>query len=394
MERTFIEHCEEQHLIKREIKNKIQYLSDLKVAISQSLSGRIGAEISLNFLFESEYMIANAIRQYELGYFDSAFFSLRSILELFMLLVYFIEHQTIDLDVHVKRWNHLEHMDTYARMNAYLKSKSDIFKDITTVMYPYFENLEELNKKLNKKVHKQSFTNFYVNRSHPVFGKKYDNDKEQDFFEESVIKIIGAIVVFRLFIDPMPVLLMDKEIFLRTKDTMSGPLTISFVEKYIGTENIENYKKCEMYQLHYEQIMRDIKYYESVADIMKFKTIDMSKIDEIKEQFEYLYKDDKLAFRIACESNQIYAIDVYNGVSKYWTSNTPNEKQPYFRNMEHQKYLRLENDILNLDFQDIVISIFVVDNKQRIFVEQAKKVDIEVLSRIRDIVDLYKNDLI
>ena len=256
MERTFIEHCEQQHLIKREIKNKKQYLSDLKGAISRSFSGRIGAEISLNFLFESEHMIANAIRQYELGYFDSAFYSLRSILELFMLLVYFIEHQTIDLDVHVKKWNHLEHMDTYARMNAYLKSNSDLYINITSVMSPYFEDLEKLNKKLNKKVHKQSFYNFYVNRSHPINGKKYDNNKEQDFFEESIIKIIGAIVVFRLFIDPMPVLLMDKEIFLRTKDTMSGPLTEYFVEKYIGVENIENYKKCEMYQLHHEQFMR------------------------------------------------------------------------------------------------------------------------------------------
>lgn len=149
-----------------------------------------------------------------------------------------------------------------------------------------------------------------------------------------------------------------------------------------------------MYRIHYDQIMSDVKFYESVANIMKFKTIDLNKIDEINEQFEYLYSDDRLAYRIACESNQIYAIDVYNGISKYSTSSIPNDKQPYYRNMEHSKYLKLENDILNFDFQDIVISIFVVDDKQRIFVEQAKKVDIEVLSRIREIVDLYKNDLI
>jgi len=213
--------------------------------------------------------------------------------------------------------------------------------------------------------------------------------RSKSFFKESVIKIIGAIIVFRLFIDPMPVLLMDKEIFLRTKDTMSGPLSDYFVEKYIGTENIENYKKCEMYQLHYEQIIRDTKFYESIADIMKFKTIDLDKIDEIKEQFESLYNDDQLAFKIACESDLIYAIDVYNGVRKYWTSNIPKEKQPYYRNMEHQKYFKLENDILNLDFQDIVISIFVVDERQRVFIEQAKKIDIGILARIRRLVDQY-----
>jgi len=384
----FVIFCEENHLTKRNIENKTEYLSDLKTAVTRSISGRMGAEISLNFLVESEHMIANAIKQYELGYFDAAFYSLRSTLELFMLLVFFIEHQDIELTAHIKKWNKLEYMDTFSKMDKYLYKKSDLYINIKDSMSEYFETLATLNNKLNKKVHKQSFFNFYANRSHPIASRKYDFDKEQLFFEESVVKIIGAVIVFRLFIDPMPVLLMDKEIYLRTKDTMSGPLTEPFIDKYIGADNIEAYKTCEMYQLHHEQFMQDQKFYEAVADLMKFKIIDLEKKDEIEEQFSYLYDDDKLAFRIACESDKIFAIDVYNGISKYTTSNIPKEKQPYYKNMEHQKYFKLEKDILNNTFEDIVISIFVIEN-QRIFIEQGAEIDIETLKRIRVIIGEY-----
>ncbi len=389
MSNDFIGFCEENHLKKSKIKRKLELLSDLKTAVTRSISGRMGAEVSFNFLVEAEHMTANSIKQFEIGYFDAAFYSLRSILELFMLLVYFIEHQTIDLSDHLKKWNRLENMDTFSRMDKYLLKKSDLYKNTTSEMNEYFESIRELNKNLNKKVHRQSFFNFYANRSHPIASSKYDFDREQEFFEEAVVKIIGAIIVFRLFIDPMPVLLMDKEIYLRTKDTMSGPLTDDFISKYIGEDNIEAYKKCEFYKLHYDQFMEDPKFYESVAELMKYKMIDMSKKEEISEQLNFLYEDDKLAFQIACESNTIYAIDVWNGVSKYSTSNIPKDLQPYYRNMEHEKYFNLTKDIYNLGFQDIVISIFVIDERQKLFVEQGNEIDIEIIHKIRRIVDQY-----
>lgn len=385
----FIDFCEKNHLRKSIIKRKIEFLSDLKTAVTSSISGRMGAEVSFSFLVEAEHMTANSIKQFELGYFDAAFYSLRSILELFMLLVYFIEHQTIDLGEHLKKWNRLDRMDTFSRMDSYLSTRSDLYKDITSQMEEYFESIRELNRKLNKIVHKQSFFNFYASRSHPIASSKYDFDKEQEFFEEAVEKIIGAIIVFRLFIDPIPVLLMDREIYLRTKDTMSGPLTDNFISKYIGDKNIEAYKKCEFYELHYEQFMQDTKFHESVAELMKYKYIDMTKKSEIMEQFGELYEDDKLAFKIACESDMIYAIDVWNGVSKYSTSNIPKEKQPYIKNMEHKKYFNLKDDVLNLKYEDMVISIFVVDEKQKIFIEQAENLNKSALEKIRTIIDEY-----
>ena len=387
-----IEKIRYQHLKPRIISNKDLYLMDLNMAVSRSFSGRIGVEISTGFLFESEHMIANSIRQYEQGMFDAAFYSLRATLEIFMLLVYFIEHQDLEISEHVKKWNSLGRMDTYSIMDKYLSKNSDLYADIKGSMSKYFESLKDLNGKLNKKVHKQSFMNFYTHRTHFLVGEKYDIDTEQVFYEESLRKIIGAVVVFRLFIDPMPILLMDEEIFLRTRDTMSGPLHEDFVERYIGKENIEDYKQCELYQNHYQSFMKDKKLHESVANLLKFKTIDITKKDEIQDQFSELYEDDKLAFMIACESNKIYAIDIYNGMRKYLINTVPKDKQPYYRNMEYQKYFKLEEDIYNLAFEDIFISIFVFNN-HRLFIEQAEKLDQNCLMKIRNYIDEYSNKI-
>jgi len=390
MSNESIEKLKYQHLKPRTISDKNLYLTDLNMAVSRSFSGRIGAEISTGFLFEAEHMIANSIKQYELGMFDAAFYSLRATLEIFMLLVYFIEHQDLEISEHVKKWDSLGRMDTYSIMDKYLSKKSELYIDIKGSMNLYFESLKILNRKLNKKVHKQSFMNFYTHRTHFVIGENYDIDAEQVFYEESLRKIIGAVVVFRLFIDPMPILLMDEEIFFRTRDTMSGPLYEEFVDRYIGKENIEDYKKCELYQNHYQDFMQDKKLHTSVAYLLKFKTIDITKKEEIEDQFSELYEDDKLAFRIACESNKIYAIDIYNGMRKYLINTVPEDMQPYYRNMEHKKYFKLEEDIHNQPFEDIFISIFVFNN-HRLFIEQAEKLDENCLTKIRSHIDEYSN---
>jgi len=385
----FLSHVLNNHLIKQEIKSKKKYLSDLHYAISRSFSGRVGVEISNNFLFEAEHMVANSINLYEEGYFDAAFYSLRAVLELFMLMVYLIEHQESELNTLIKKWDRLENMDTYSRMDSHLSKKSDLYKNIKGNMFEYFESIRVLNKNLNKKVHKQSFINLYTNRSHPFHGRKYNLNEELSFFESSVKKIIGAVVVFRLFIDPMPILLMDEEIYLRVRDTMSGPLLHDFIADYIGYDHIESYKNTEIYKAHYNEIINEVKLYESVAFLVKYNTIDLSKKEEIEEQFEHLYDISKLAYLIAKISDKIYAIDIHDGMYKFRTSNIPKEKQPYIKNMEYLRYLDLQEIVLNSVFQDIIVSIFPIQHGN-IFIEQSEELSQDQLLRIKDLIEKYK----
>lgn len=392
MSDQFLNHFFNNHLTKVEVPNKTKYLSDLHSAISRSFSGSVGVNISTNFLFEAEHMIANSIKLYEEGYFDAAFYSLRAILELFMLMVYFVEHQEDELDELIKRWNKLKHMDHYSKMEKYLSKNSNLYKNIKENMSDYFESIKRLSIKLNKKVHKQSFQNLYVNRSHFVAGRKYNQNDELKLFESSVKKIIGAVIVFRLFIDPMPVLLMDQEIYLRTGDTMSGPLSEDFIEEYIGSKHIDAYKNNEMYRTHYEEMLKEVKLYESVAYLIKYKTIDLTKKVEIEEQFEHLHDSCKLAFLISTVSDNIYAIDMYNGMYKFMTSNIPKRKQPYYKNMEHLKYRDLKEDVLNHTFEEIYISIFPTQYSN-IFVEQSDRLEKEELLKIKSFIEKYKDSI-
>ena len=52
---------------------------------------------------------------------------------------------------------------------------------------------------------------------------------------------IGAVGVYRLAIDPLPVLLMDEDVRLRTGDLITEPYSQEFVDNYIGQDTIELY---------------------------------------------------------------------------------------------------------------------------------------------------------
>jgi len=52
----------------------------------------------------------------------------------------------------------------------------------------------------------------------------------------------GAIAVFRLAVDPFPLLLADEAIYNRTGQLMTEGYAEDFIEKYIGINHIEAYK--------------------------------------------------------------------------------------------------------------------------------------------------------
>ena len=66
---------------------------------------------------------------------------------------------------------------------------------------------------------------------------------------------IGAVAMYRLAIDPLPVILMDEDMIMRSGDFVTEPYSEEFVDKYIGLKNIELYKQTDIYQEFKEIIM-------------------------------------------------------------------------------------------------------------------------------------------
>ena len=70
-------------------------------------------------------------------------------------------------------------------------------------------------------------------------------------FEYYLKLCIGAVAIYRLAIDALPVVLMDEDIRLRTGDLITEPYSQEFVDTYIGSENIEAFKTTEIYNNFY-----------------------------------------------------------------------------------------------------------------------------------------------
>ena len=75
---SYIESRKKENLCPLTIENKEKYYFDI-LNIEHSFSGIIGEGTIINtFIMEAAQLIINAIELFEMGYFDCAYFSLRS----------------------------------------------------------------------------------------------------------------------------------------------------------------------------------------------------------------------------------------------------------------------------------------------------------------------------
>ena len=116
---------------------------------------------------------------------------------------------------------------------------------------------------------------------------------------------IGAVAMYRLAIDPLPIILMDEELMMRSGDFVTEPYSEEFVNKYIGSENIELYKQTDIYQGFKESIMSHEKQNEAVFNIIHWQIIDRGKFEEITKQIHLLSYTDRLAVVIMMASVKI-----------------------------------------------------------------------------------------
>ncbi|KRE45823.1 hypothetical protein ASG81_12400 [Paenibacillus sp. Soil522] len=334
----FIEHREKQNLIPYQLSGKEQYYRDLS-NIEGSWTGRVDAQIANTFIHESVQLIVNAISVYEMGYFDCAYYSLRQSIEISTSMVYLMELESEKREEELKKWKSQSTFPMFNQMIKFLNTNGNVFADMRKQMVSYFIDLQSAKERLNKIVHKLGFNTFYVSRNHAINQHKDKSTFHNEFTQLTEI-CIGAIAVLRLTIDPMPVLLMDEEIYLRTGDTLTEPYTEEFVEKYIGSENIECYKNTQVYQAHVQDFMIEEKKLPSVLDVVKHKYVDRESIEEILSQVDLLSFIDLLAVITFGHSDKIAIVYAYDGLQFYF-SNTKSVRNKIgfssysFRDIKH-----------------------------------------------------------
>lgn len=209
--------------------------------IQMATTGFINAMESNKFFAEACQMIINAIKLYQDGYFDCAFYSLRQSIELSI--------GTIFLNANpdkYRNWNKLEKGFESGNMARYLADKEPSFKEVREKLCDYFDNLHELKKQIDKYVHKQGYKSFHISFQR-VYGDLLIQKEKAllKFFEKSLRACIGAVAIYRFIIDPLPLALADEDLLMRSGDFITQPYSINFIKEYIGDNVVDKLKTTQ-----------------------------------------------------------------------------------------------------------------------------------------------------
>lgn len=383
----YLKHKESENIIPFCLENKERYYLDL-MNIENSWTGRIDAMYSNEFFREAVQLIINSIVLFEKGYFDCALYSLRQSMEISTTIIYFVDNSEEKSKSEIKKWKNQEKFPMNNQMLNELKNRKLVFADLKEKMSVFFEDVELTKQKLNKYVHKQGLDKFYVSRNHPLRRNKEGNLNKKiiDDFNNFLIKSIGIIAVFRLAIDPFPLLLADESIYKRTGQLMTEGYSDAFIEKYIGNENIIAYKQTEIYKDHYEAIIKEEEMLPSVLSVVKDDYIDRSKIQEIQTQIHLLGIIDIIAVAIVEVSDKISKVYCYGGWSWYFT-NTQTKRISSNINSEDFEIFK-DSEKYNVVYEEVFMSGIKI-SEENFYIEHNEELDLKEIEKISALVKFF-----
>lgn len=312
--------------------------------------------IGNTFIMEAQQQLVNAIELFEMGYFDCAYYSLRSAVEISTTMVFLVDMPNEEREIYLNAWKATKDFPMQGTMLKQLSQYGNIFVDMLEKMPQFFEDAKKLSKDLNKYVHKQGLQHFYVSRNHPI-----NQSKSQEMFiktfEGYLQRCIGVVAVMRLAIDPFPILLMDEEILYRCFDSMTDPYSDAFVNKYIGEETLKQYKQTEIYVGLYNSFINDEKKNDVVFGLMKYQYIDSTRLGEIHSQLHLLSRNDIICVWLVEASAKVVKVYCCGGFAMYYTDRKTNRTVMSWSGADFRKFAEASKR-MNQNYDEAYISVF------------------------------------
>lgn len=315
----------ERYLKPVEIENKEFYYS-LIYEISESLTSGIIVDLfhsnKINMIItEACQSLANSIRLYELGYFDDAYYSMRSAIELATIMLDVGDNEYEKMVNNMNLFSNKEYRNFRASTLRYLKENGIEFRDVANKMPNFVNEINNTCIKLNSFVHKTDFDNFYGIRNY--YNENF-HKKQLDDFENNLISSIRIVAIMRLVIDPFPLLLADEEIYYRSPNIMTYPFNEKLLE-VMGEESIAEFKNTDVYKSYEEELMKLEKRNQEVNNIVMADYIELDNLENIYLQKHLLNHHELKYVDIASCSEKIILIISDNGFSRYSTSSNTHE---------------------------------------------------------------------
>lgn len=287
-----------------------EYLEDLN-DLRLSDSGMLAEVNPFFFVNEACQLLANSVRLFELGYFDCAFYSIRQAIEMSLSGLYLFSNPE-----KLKGWRNLEKGFELKTIVPELKVGKEEFAEIKELFSDFFERIAEEKKLMNKYVHKQGYKSLYFHyNSFNAHGKPERIALLTKDFETSLHDTITAVALYRLVIDPYPILMLDEDIVTRMPDLIAESFPRSFVEKYISEEYVERYKKSGIYQGYYDYFKALPSQNEAVYALIHWQLFERKDYNQVKEQKDLLSLHDMEAVDLFMRSLKIGSVIIDGCIS-------------------------------------------------------------------------------
>ncbi|MCM1296070.1 MAG: hypothetical protein NC311_11060 [Muribaculaceae bacterium] len=378
MEDYLVEWRKHQNLKPLKLNNKEKYYHDL-INIEHSWSGRMDTNVHNTFIMEAEQQLINAIELFEMGYFDCAYYSLRSAIDISTTMVFLSDLPNDEKERYLNDWKKVKPFPLRNEMLKKLARDGSIFIDMFEKMPIFFNQAKDLSEKLNKYVHKQGLRHFYVARNHPINGNK-SQEMFINNFEAHLKECIGIVAIMRLAIDPFPILLMDEEILYRCFDSMTEPYSEDFVNEYIGAEILKEYKSTDYYSSTRQLFESEEKKNEAIFSIIKHQYIDTKKFNDIFKQFHLLPMYDAISTLIVYICSKVTKVYTCDGLMMYFTDRNTNRTKMSWDSRDFKNFQNAQEKI-NQQYDEVFISVFKFKNDYY-FVEHNELLENEDIAKI------------
>ena len=176
--------------------------------LADSVSGLVSTPSFNQFLLESCQLLANSLDLIHQGYFDAAFYSVRQAGEIILVGTLFSNLEESERKAKYEKWVLLDRFPSFSELSKMLRSKDIEYRNLLEQMPEIDELISKLNKRANKYIHKQGHESFYT-KPYEVVPESAKHIRED--FTDCFTTAVMVCAIFRLAIDPFPILLSDPE---------------------------------------------------------------------------------------------------------------------------------------------------------------------------------------
>lgn len=254
--------------------------------LADSVSGLVSTPSFNQFLLESCQLLANSLDLIHQGYFDAAFYSVRQAGEVILIGTLFSNLEESERKAKYEKWVSLDRFPSFSELSKMLRSKDIEYRDLLEQMPEIDELISKLNKRANKYIHKQGHDSFYT-KPYEVVSESAKHIRED--FTDYFTTAVKVCAIFRLAVDPFPILLSEPECEFRFPDCMTLEFGQSFIDNCLGNEFVKHYIETDYYRNWVNAIKSTFpQLKEATYNVSNLHYIDLSNIEDILDELDKL----------------------------------------------------------------------------------------------------------